>query len=433
MKKILVVAVLVLGAVFFAASRLRQPDTRFSGAYRFPDGHIVGIQPTTEDTWRVRDFSSGAVHTLYPSGEDRFIARPGWLEEAPADGTVRFTPEAMIWKEVRAERLRLLEKTARFRSGDVELYGRLVLPQGKGPHPAVVLVHGSEKDAATVFSHEAWLLAPHGVAVLIFDKRGTGSSGGKFGMDFGQLADDVVAAVEWLRQQPEIDPQRIGLAGYSQGGWIAPLAASKTDAVRFVLVGYGMIDSPSEEDRKETVYALRQRGFGNEDVAKAEELITAAHEVARTRFDGGWDRVAELKGRFKDEPWIEALGDSTAGSVMRYPGWVLRLAGPWTMPRGLDRSWFYDSRPVLEKLDVPMLWLIGGDDIEAPNELTIVVLKQLEAKGKPFETIVYPGTDHGIVLFAEKDGERVYTRYAPGYFQTKVDWILKQVSTGPRS
>ena len=438
MIKKLIVLALVIGAVlYFFLFRAEEVDTRFSGAWRFPDGHIVALSPTGEDgVWRMRDFSNGRVHSLYPDSEDSFTVRPGWSPEAPEAATVFFEPGgALIWNQAtgqeRVERIPLREKAAEFRSGDANLRGRLILPDGPGPHPAVVLVHGSEKDAATVFSHEGWLLAPHGVAVLIFDKRGTGTSEGKFGMDFGQLSDDVVAAVEWLGSQPEIDRDRIGLAGYSQGGWISPLAASKTDAVKFVLVGFGMVDSPAEEDRKETLALLRKKGFSEADKVEAEELIKAGHEVIRTRFDGGWERVAELKARFKDEPWVEVLDDGTAGSLMKYPAWAMKIAGPRMMPLGLDRWWFHDSRPILEKLDIPMLWLIGGDDVEAPNEVTIAALQQLQARGKPFEMVVYPGADHGILLFEEKDGERIYTRYAPGYFRKKVEWI--KAVTAPRS
>jgi uncharacterized protein len=436
MIKKLVVLALVIGAVLYFVFRPEEVDTRFSGAWGFPDGRIVSITPTGEDDiWRVRDFSDGRVYSLYPDSEHSFTIRSGWSPEAPEEGSAFFEPSvsapgALIWRqsgqELRVERLPLLEKAAEFRSGDADLRGRLILPEGPGPHPAVVMVHGSEKDAATVFSHEGSLLAPNGIAVLIFDKRGTGSSEGKFGMDFGQLSDDVVAAVEWLRGQPEIDPDRIGLAGYSQGGWISPLAASKTDAVKFVLVGFGMVDSPAEEDRKETLERLRNQGFGEEDLAEAEELIKAGHEVVRQRFDGGWERVGELKARFKDEHWVNSLDDGTAGSLMRYPAWAMRIAGPRMMPIGLDRYWFHDSRPILEKLDIPMLWLIGAEDIEAPNEVTIATIDQLAARGKPFEIVVYPGADHGILLFEEKGGERVYTRHDPEYFQKKVEWLTHQ-------
>ncbi len=432
MIKKLAVLALVIGAILYFFFRPKEVDTGFSGAWRFPDGRVVALSPTGEDgIWRMRDFSDGRVHSFYPDSEDSFTVRSGWSPEAPEEASVFFTQDgALIWHQgtgqERAERLPLREKAAAFRSGDAELRGRLILPDGPGPHPAIVLVHGSEKDAATVFSHEGWLLAPHGIAVLIFDKRGTGSSEGEFGMDFGQLSDDVVAAVEWLRGQPEIDPDRIGLAGYSQGGWISPLAASKTDAVKFVLVGYGMVDSPAEEDRKETLHLLRNQGFGEADLAEAEELIKAGHEVVRQRFDGGWERVGELKARFKDKHWVDALDDGTAGSLMRYPAWAMRIAGPRMMPIGLDRYWFHDSRPILEKLDIPMLWLIGGDDIEAPNEVTIATIDQLAARGKPFEIRVYPGADHGILLFEEKAGERIYTRYHPDYFQKKVEWMRHQ-------
>lgn len=444
-RALLVIAVLLAAALaVFALNRPQPPDTRLTGAYRLDDGRLLGITPTDGEVLRMRDFSTGGVHGLYPLGEDRFTVRPGWApQEAPESGTVRFEGRSLVWtrgsRETRAERIVLPEKTARFRTGgdeDVELYGRLVLPPGKGPHPAVVVVHGSDKDAATIFYNDPWLLAPRGIAVLVFDKRGNGSSGGKFGMDFTQLAGDVVAAVEWLKQQPEIDPRRIGLTGYSQGGWISPLAASKSDAIQFVLVGYGMVDSPADEDRNETIHALRSRGFGEEDIAEAVELTSAANEIVRSGFKSGWERAGELKKRFKDEDWVAVLDDGTAGSLMRYPGWAMRLAAPWMMPKGLDRHWFYDSRAVLETLDIPMLWLIGGDDIEAPNETTIATLRQLRAKGKPFEMVVYPHADHGILLFDEKDGERVYTRYAPGYHEKRVEWILKQVGlslTAPRS
>jgi dienelactone hydrolase len=444
MTKKLVVLAILIGAVLGAA-RLRShpPDTHLSGAYRFADGRVVGVSPTLDEqgTWRVREFSTGTVHTLHPEdkGEDRFTARPGWDAEAEADGTVRFEADTLVWSrgsgEIRAERIPLPERTARFPAGDIQLYGKLVLPQGPGPYPAVVLVHGSEKDAATVVSHEGWLLAPHGIAVLMFDKRGTGQSEGKFGMDFTQLAGDVAAAVDWLRQQPEIDPERIGLAGYSQGGWVAPLAASKSKAVKFVLVGYGMVDPPAEEDRKEMLQLLRDKGFGPAEAAKADAMARAAGEVIRSGFEDGWERVDELKQQYKGEPWIDVLGDYTAGSLMRYPGWVLRIAGPRMMPRGLDRHWFYDSRPLLERTDIPMLWLLGGDDVEAPNEVTIAFLKHLEAEGKPVRSILYPGADHGIIVFRKDgQGERVYTGYAPTYYRDKVSWIRERCGlTAPRS
>ena len=244
-----------------------------TGAYRLNDGHLMTIAHSAENTFRYREIQSGKSQRLYSAGGPSFHSGPGWASPSPVALRVEARQDAagkvtgLDWKpvegEVRsAERLPLRERTVTFRSGDVELFGKLVLPEGEGPHPAVVVAHGSEATAASRYYHEPYLLAPHGIATFVFDKRGTGRSQGKYGMDFPVLAGDVLAAVEWLRKQPGIDPERIGLTGYSQGGWIAPLAASRSNgAVKFVLVGYGMAEPPSEEDRNTSLSPVWRRSL----------------------------------------------------------------------------------------------------------------------------------------------------------------------------
>ncbi len=97
-----------------------------------------------------------------------------------------------------------------------------MLPLADPPFPSVILVHGSGKDSAVDTYYMAYLFASHGIATLAYDKRGTGGSSGEYNQNFHLLSDDTVAAVEWLRDRSEIDPQAIHLAGYSQGGWISP-------------------------------------------------------------------------------------------------------------------------------------------------------------------------------------------------------------------
>ncbi|HEY9421399.1 MAG TPA: alpha/beta fold hydrolase, partial [Thermoanaerobaculia bacterium] len=323
-----------------------------------------------------------------------------------------------------AERLPLRERTVTFRSGDVELFGKLVLPEGEGPHPAVVVAHGSEATAASQYYHEPYLLAPQGIATFVFDKRGTGRSQGRYGMDFPVLAGDVLAAVEWLRKQPGIDPERVGLTGYSQGGWIAPLAASRSNgAVKFVLVGYGMAEPPSEEDRWETLAELRAKGYGEEEIGKANEVIRAVEEILRTELKDGWRTLGQLEKKYAKEPWLRQMS-GMPGAFLRYPHWLLRVLAPSRLPP--VRAWFYDPIPVLSTLDVPMLWLIGGQDLEAPPEVTIQRLTELRAQGRPVELKVFPTADHGILEFETKEGERVYTGYSPDYFQTAINWLRRQ-------
>src|SRR5256714_12583136 len=103
------------------------------------------------------------------------------------------------------------------------LGGMLVLPAGKGPFPAAVFVTGSDPDTREAWQFEARALAGHGVASLLYDKRGVGESSGASHdlASWDDLAGDVAGAVSYLRARSElIDPRRIGLVGQSQGTWI---------------------------------------------------------------------------------------------------------------------------------------------------------------------------------------------------------------------
>src|SRR5262249_21988032 len=124
----------------------------------------------------------------------------------------------------RAPRVRLYEQEpVTFASGDVRLAGVLMLPPGPGPHPALVLVHGSGYGTRGQYAPEADRFARNGIAVLAFDKRGCGGSTGDWRQaDFDELAGDVLAAFRHLRGDRRIRANKIGLWGISQAGWVIP-------------------------------------------------------------------------------------------------------------------------------------------------------------------------------------------------------------------
>jgi dienelactone hydrolase len=317
-------------------------------------------------------------------------------------------------------RLGLAERAAAFDSDGATLRGKLVLPAGPGPHPAVVIAHGSGDNPALPYYAEPYVFAANGIATLVFDKRGTGESGGRFGMDFGQLARDVVAGAHWLQTQADIDGARIGVSGYSQGGWIAPLAASLSPQIRFVIVNYGMMESPAIEETEETLQTLRDRGASDADLAEARELLTAAMALLGHGFRDGWDEFHAAEARFAGRAWLRHLDGTTTGTLLKYPAWAVRLIGPWRMDAGADRYWLYDSGPVLDRLDIPMAWFLGGDDREAPNARTIERLRAYREAGKPFELTVFEHADHGILLYQVVDGQRIYTGVAADYYPAMV-------------
>ena len=136
-----------------------------------------------------------------------------------------------------------------FEGDSVKLVGRLVLPKSGGRTPIVVLIHGSEDDSARDWQPLQRLLPEEGVGAFVYDKRGTGGSGGKYTQDFSLLANDAVAAMREARRLAGARAGRIGYLGGSEGGWVAPMAATRA-TVDFVIVGYGLAFSVIDEDQK---------------------------------------------------------------------------------------------------------------------------------------------------------------------------------------
>ena len=134
--------------------------------------------------------------------------------------------------------------TGFFTSGDVRLSYRLDIPARSGPVGAVVFGHGSGQQTKNSCRFLADGFLTRGFATLCFDKRGVGQSTGTFvfvGANdsipvFDDLASDMAAGVAFLRSRPEIDPNRIGLAGVSQAGWIIPIAAARAKPAFMILM-----------------------------------------------------------------------------------------------------------------------------------------------------------------------------------------------------
>jgi dienelactone hydrolase len=436
---IFLVALIALGVVAYQLLTHEEPlDTRFNGAYRLDDGRLVFVTAREADTLRYR-MMSGESRALWPRGDSTFTAGPGWSDAEPVEVTVRFdtfesgSPPGLAWEEPegnqRARRLELPEMFGHFSSGELTLRAKLVLPQGEGPFPVVVFVHGSGKESAVDSYYNPYLFAAHGIAGLVYDKRGTGGSEGDYLQNFHVLSDDTAAAVEWLRTLPEIEPGGIHLAGYSQGGWIAPLAATKTE-VRSLLLCYGPMVPVTGEDRWGYVYALEQAGFGAEAVAEVDRINAIASDIM-DRHEDRWDELRTALEAAEGEPWFQAVSgsDSLLGFVSSspLPWWAMRLYGWWfarSDPPFIDR--LYDPVPTVASLGVPSLWIFGGEDSSMPTGWSIAELEKLIEAGRPIEVELFPDAEHGILLFEEDGGGREYLGYAPGYLGKQVEWVLRQ-------
>ncbi len=414
--------------IALTAGCANNPPRYLMGAYRFQDGRLISVRASEEKTLRYRSFHDGESRRLYRHRRLRYVSGEGFSRRAPVKLVVDFIvgedgeATGLSWRfhDAAPETATRIARALRshFPSGDVSLFARLDLPDGKGPFPAIVLIGGSGESACTDHLSAGDFLATNGIAALTYDKRGTGRSGGDFTSDFHVLAKDAVAAVEHLKARSDIDSTRIGLCGFSQGGWVAPLAASMSPNVSYVIVNYGMMESPAEEALMETLDLARERGADERSLVEIERLTVAAIDVIASDFKE-WEEFEKLKKEYKKAEWREKIEGTPVEDMLKYPKFLAKLIGPVRAPEGLD--WYYDSTDVLRSLEIPMVWLLAEMDESAPNRKTIPKLRKMIARGKPYELIVFPGADHSMLVFREGERGRVYTGYASDYFTTLVD------------
>ena len=229
--------------------------------------------------------------------------------------------------------------TPTFRSGTIDLAYAMDLPSGPGPFPAAVLVHGSGMVGREEMVFISRLLVARGLAVLRYDKRGVGESGGVYsGVGIFNspemiplLASDAAAAVEFLASRPQVDPTRVGLVGASQAGWIIPVAALLAPRVRFAVI----LSGPTVSVGREIYYS---------------QLVDEDHLP-----------LDEAEEALESFPWPEG----------------------------------FDPRTILDQTVVPMLWLYGLFDRSIPTRACLAVHAELAAS-KPFEVLSYPNLGHGL-------------------------------------
>jgi pimeloyl-ACP methyl ester carboxylesterase len=303
----------------------------------------------------------------------------------------------------------------------VTLAGRLVLPKGNEAVPVVVLVHGSEHDSALTFYALQRMLPAEGVGAFVFDKRGTGVSGGSYSQDFSLLADDDVAAMREARRLAGARAGRVGYQGGSEGGWVETIAANRAP-VDFVIVCFGLAVTVIQEDQEEVALEMREKGHSPAEIADALDVARAAETVIASGFTQGFAEFDAMRARYRTAPWYKDLHGDFTYALLPYSEAQMRAMAPkfrWGTP------FYYEPMPTLRADRTPQLWILGSEDYEAPSAETGKRIRSLIAEGKPFTLAIYPGAEHGMTLFENgPHGERVDTRYAPGYFAMMRDFAL---------
>ncbi|WP_447905208.1 alpha/beta hydrolase family protein [Stenotrophomonas sepilia] len=327
----------------------------------------------------------------------------------------------------RWQRLPTRDTDATFTSAGTKLVGQLIEPAGPADpkRPLLVLVHGSERTMAVAAIYQRMLVA-QGISVFAYQKRGTGDSEGEYTQNFELLADDAAAALAKAR---ELAKGRFGRAGYfggSQGGWIAPLAATRSQA-DFVAIGFGLVVSPIEEDREQLFDEAHRLQLDPAAMKQVGQLSEATAQLMRTHFSEGFEALARVRAKIGDAPWAKMISGEYSGDMLRMSDADLRRIGRARFDN-LELIWDYDAEAALRRLKVPLLWVLAEQDRAAPIAATRTILGRLRASGQPIETYLFPDTDHGMVEFrTDAEGNRVSTRITDGYLRLLADWIKQDV------
>src|SRR6267378_3302941 len=419
-----VLSAVCIGAVIATESKTAGPDDCQIGAYRFSDGEIVDIARSEGDTFRWRKFD-GTTGVLHKKGDGSWTSTLGWTDRQ--DGhTASFTRCATGEIEFDGKKARRtpfdVTDTVFEGRGEVKLAGRLVLPKGHDPLPIVVLVHGAEQESARDSYALQRLLPAENVGAFVYDKRGTGGSDGKYTQDFDTLAGDAVAAMREAKRIAGARCARIGYQGGSQGGWIAPLAATRAP-VDFVIVSFGLAVSVIDEDQQEVALEMRLKGHSQPEISKALEVASAAEAVFESGFTKGFERFDAVRANYRNEPWYKDIHGNYTHFILPYTAAEIRGKGKDFI---FGTPFRYDPMPTLRAVEAPQLWILGEDDLEAPSTETSRRIKTLIVEGKPMTLALFPRAEHGMTEYEiARDGERVSTRYAPGYFVMMRDFAQK--------
>ncbi|MDQ6705110.1 MAG: alpha/beta fold hydrolase [Acidobacteriota bacterium] len=304
----------------------------------------------------------------------------------------------------------------------IQLAGTLTLPPGNGPFPAVLLITGSgpqDRDEAIMGHRPFLVIADHltreGVAALRVDDRGIGKSTGNFGIaTTADFADDAEAGVRFLKTRKEIDPGRIGLIGHSEGAIIAPMIATRSHDVAFIVLMAATAVPGDQVSLFQQRAINKSSGMSDASVAQNEAIQNKLAAIVKQEKD---PTVAESRVRalLRESGMPQAAIDMQAKTVL----------SPW-----VRFFWNYDPAPALQKIRQPVLAMNGSLDtqVSARQNLPLIVQALEDGGNADYEIVKFPNLNH---LFqtartgAVSEYSTISETIAPAALDAMTAWILR--------
>ncbi|MDX1642533.1 MAG: alpha/beta fold hydrolase, partial [Balneolaceae bacterium] len=312
------------------------------------------------------------------------------------------------------------------------LAGTLTLPNKTGSFPAVILISGSgpQNRNEEVFGHKPFLvladyLTRQGIAVLRYDDRGTAESTGNHATATSQdFANDVLSAIEYLKNRGEIDNNQIGLIGHSEGGLIASIVANRSDDVAFMvlLAGTGVPGKEISRMQGRTLLDVEVS-----DTIAYNRFIDKTIDIASSNKPANVKKE-ELTQHYKNSREVlnELLPDGTDFDAF-VEQQVEGAVRPWS-------QFFYNHDPAdeLRNITIPVLSLIGSMDVQVPPDMNHPPIRKAleEAGNEDFTIKELEGLNH---MFQESETgsmleySEIEQTFSPSVLEEISKWILEHI------
>jgi len=333
------------------------------------------------------------------------------------------------------------EEEVTFANGDVSLAGTLTTPPSGGPFPAVVMITGSgaQNRDEEIFGFKPFqMIADHftrnGIAVLRYDDRGVGGSTGSVAQSTSEdFAGDVLQAVAYLQTRDDIDANHIGLVGHSEGGIIAPIAATSSESVAFIVLMAGTSVTGEEILFAQGEAILRANGATAEQLREQREMQSRMFEAVRAG-EGMEELEADVRAQVRagidslPPDQRAAIADIDAAVDAQVNGQLDAVRSPW-FKYFLD----YDPTTALEQVQIPVLALFGELDLQVPPSVNLEPLERALVRGGNDDITIhtFPKANH-LFLTAVTGSPNEYPTmekvFVPGFLEMMTEWIRERVS-----
>lgn len=311
-----------------------------------------------------------------------------------------------------------------FTNGKVQLKGTVYLPKTGNNLPAVVVLHHAAVPTrdANLYRHLCEGLPALGIAVLVYDRRGSGQSTGDLGKaDYETLADDAISGQHALAKFSRIDASKIGFWGMSQGGWLAVLAAGRSKDTAFAIAVSSPLVTADEQMQFATKNLLILRGYSQCDV---QDMLAARNAWTgylhrKTSHD---EAVATLR-KAEAKPWFDIAYLPRASQLTNDPEHDANR-------RELDD----DPMDAARHAKVPLLFLYADSDPWVPVAESVKRVQSLARKLPNIEYAVVSNANHEMMfpgneqMQVDQDTTRKEAPQAPAYFMLLASWLTQHAA-----